>query len=118
MINKTKLKKMYDNKLLNQSIIFVECKPFIIKNLKKGYSYEKTLKLLEVELKSAGINIDLSYQAFYQWKERTNKFTGKKNLDKTDFEKVSEDVEDINEDKFEAVKKTSKTNIFKNLKGE
>jgi hypothetical protein len=115
MINKSKLKKMYDNKLLNQSIIFAECKLFIISKLKKGYSYEKTLKLLEVELKSAGINIDLSYQAFYQWKERVNKFTGKKNLEKSDFE--SEDI-DINEDKFKAVKKTSKTNIFKNLKGE
>jgi hypothetical protein len=80
MINKSKLKKMYDNGLLNTSILLNECKPFIIEHLQKGYSYKKMLKLLEIELKEIGIEKNIPLATFVSWKDRTNKYTGNKNL--------------------------------------
>ena len=80
-MNINKLKKMYDNNLLNQTIVFAECKPFIIEHLQKGYSYEKTIQALKFELKEIGIDTNITYQGFFMWKDRINKFTGEKNLD-------------------------------------
>ena len=115
MINKQKLKKLYDEGLLSKSIIFNECKNFIVSNLKNGYSVNKTLKILELELKEIGIeDIKFNLPGFYNWANRVNKYTGKKNLDLSNLKEY-----DVKEPEFKAVKEKAtsdkKVEVFKNL---
>ena len=81
MINKQRLKKLYDEGLLNKPVIFNECKQFIVDNIKNGYSISKTLKILELELKEIVEDMKFTPSEFYNWANRANKYTGKKNLD-------------------------------------
>jgi len=108
-----KLKKLNDNDLLNKSIVYNEAKPFIVEHLIKGYSYDKILKLLEMELNEAGIDIELSSESFVSWRYRINKYTGKKNLDLDEIKNYKKEPD------FKAVKENATTNkkveVFKNL---
>jgi hypothetical protein len=75
-MNIERLKKLYKHNLLNSSIVFNECKDYILDLISRGYNFNKILKLLEIELKEEGIDINLKTPTFYRWK--------KKNIDKKD----------------------------------
>jgi len=113
MINRDKIKKLYDEGLLSKPVVFNECKDFIISNLKNGYSVSKSLKMLELELKEIGVeDMKFTPSEFYNWANRTNKYTGKKNLD-------LKNLKEYEVKEFKAVKEKAtadkKVEIFKNL---
>jgi hypothetical protein len=80
MMNVNRLKKLYEKDLLNNPIVFNECKDYLTELVEKGYSYSRALKLLEIELKENGVNVELKTSAFFRWKKKTNFFVNKSNL--------------------------------------